>query len=63
MTRPAPEALLLPLLFDEEDEPVDEAADPKPLKTCVPELPDAVAVAVPDVLAVVLTRVGFDAPH
>lgn len=63
MTRPAPEELPLPPFFDDEDEPVEDAEAPKPVYTAVPELSDPVAVAVPDVLAVALTRVGFDAPH
>lgn len=72
MTRPAPDELslllsLLLLLLDESEEPVEDADDPKPVYTAVPVPLESdsvpVAVAVPDAVEVVLTRVGFCAPH
>lgn len=70
MTRPAPDELpplLLLLLDDESEDPVEDADDPKPVYTAVPvslePAPVPVAVAVPDAVEVVLTRVGFCAPQ
>jgi len=70
MTRPAPDVSLLKLLvlvvlllLDESEEPVEDADEPKPVYTAVPVSaePDSVpvALAVPDAVEVVLTRVGF----
>lgn len=59
--------LLVLLLLDESEEPVEDADEPKPVYTAVPVSaePDSVpvALAVPDAVEVVLIRVGFCAPQ